>query len=214
MLNLAAHIPADESYSALPRAGGHHGREHDPSYDICQPGDLLEGCELSVPCATLESVEVTEHDVRRIPLRNLRVPLEEFVAVWAEAEQVAAQQAEQRVTDWYIGGVVVTCQWIARAVVRPSAGPRRLARSPVSRRTTAAYEELLEAEYLAAGVLDDRRPDLLEHRPGWCEGIVATLRWAWRHSGPPPIDVAARDDRTYEPSSTGHHAGVPIDASS
>ena len=164
--------------------------------------------------ATLVLVKVTEIDVKRIPLRNLRVPLEEFVAVWAPAEQLAAEQAERRMTDWYTGGMVVTCQWIARAVVRPPVGPWRLARSPVSRSTAAAYEELLEAEYLAAEVLDVRRPDLLEHRPGWCEGIRATLRWAWRHSGPPPIDVPAYDHRTIDRAATSHRAEVAVDASS
>ncbi len=158
-------------------------------------------------------MEVSENDVRRIPLRNLRVPLDEFVAVWSAAERLAAEQAELRVTDWYIGGVVVTCQWIARAIVRPSAGPRRLARSPILRNTAAAHEELLEAEYLDAEVLDVRRPDLLEYRPGWCEGIRATLRWAWRHSGPPPIDVPAPDHGPIEPTCTSHHAEAAVDAS-
>ncbi|MBW0092643.1 hypothetical protein I4I73_13045 [Pseudonocardia sp. KRD-184] len=137
-------------------------------------------------------MEVTEKDVARIPLRNLRVPLDEFVAVWAEAERRNAEQAEQGVTDWYAGGVIVTCRWMARAVVRPASGPRRMARPPVSRHDERAYEELIEAEYLAAEVLDDRRPDLIESRPGWCEAIRATLRWAWRSSGTPPIDVPAR----------------------
>lgn len=158
-------------------------------------------------------MEVAENDVKRIPLRNLRVPLPEFVAVWVAAEQRATEQAEQRVTDWYIGGVVVTCQWIARAVVRPSSGPWRLARSPVSRRTVAAHEELLEAEYLAAEVLDIRRPDLVEHRPGWCEGIRATLRWAWRHSGPPPIDVPTQNHETGERLHAVHRAAVAADTS-
>ena len=65
-------------------------------------------------------------------------------------------------------------------------GRRTLAPSPATRRQVRAYEELIEAEYLAAEQLDVRRPDLVEHRPGWCEGIRATLRWAWRHEGPAP----------------------------
>jgi hypothetical protein len=70
-----------------------------------------------------------------------------------------------------------------RAVVRPASGPWRLTRPPVSRRDESAYEELIEAEYLAAELLDVRRPNLVESRPGWCEGIRATLRWAWRRPG-------------------------------
>ncbi|GAA2573333.1 hypothetical protein [Pseudonocardia hydrocarbonoxydans] len=137
-------------------------------------------------------MEVTERDVERIPLRNLRVPLGEFVAVWSEAERRNTEQAERGVTDWYAGGVIVTCRWLARAVVQPASGPRRLARPPVSRHDECAREELIEAEYLVAELLDIRRPDLVETRPGWCEAIRATLRWAWRSSGTPPIFVSAR----------------------
>lgn len=137
-------------------------------------------------------MEVTETDIKHIPVRNLRVPLDEFVVVWAAAERRNSKKAERGVTDWYTGGVVVTCRWLARAVVRPASGPRRMARPPVSRHDERAYEELIEAEYLAAELLDVRRPDLLESRPGWCEAIRATLRWAWRSSGTPPIDVPAR----------------------
>jgi hypothetical protein len=61
----------------------------------------------------------------------------------------------------------------------------------VSGREVLAYEELIEAEYLAAEQLGQRCPDLLEHRPGWCEAIAATLRWAWRHEGPVPLPVQA-----------------------
>lgn len=147
---------------------------------------------MSVARATLECMEVTENDIERIPVRNLRVPLAEFVAVWVAAERLASDQAEQRVTDWYTGGVIVTCRWLARAVVRPSSGPRYLARPPVSRRDERAYEELIEAEYLAAELLDVRRPDLVESRPGWCEAVQSTLRWAWRRTGPAPVDVPVR----------------------
>ena len=134
-------------------------------------------------------MEVTENDIKRIPLRNLRVPRDEFVAVWAAAERRNTEQTEQGVTDWYAGGVIATSRWMARAIVRPSSGPRRLARSPVSSRTELAYEELIEAEYLTAELLDVRRPDLVESRPGWCEAVRATLRWAWRRSGPAPMTL-------------------------
>ncbi|WP_328304475.1 hypothetical protein [Actinomycetospora sp. NBC_00405] len=50
-----------------------------------------------------------------------------------------------------------------------------------------AYEELIEAEFLAAERLEETRPHLVRSRPGWCEGIRATLRWAWRREGPPPL---------------------------
>lgn len=135
---------------------------------------------------------MTEADVARIPVGNLRVPRAEFAALWAAAERRSGEQAAHGVTDWYAAGVVVTCRWMAAAVVHPTTGPRRLARSPVSRRTTVAYEELIETEFLAAELLDVRRPDLLESRPGWCEAIRATLRWAWRRDGPAPLPLAMR----------------------
>ncbi|WP_219420434.1 hypothetical protein [Pseudonocardia nigra] len=136
-------------------------------------------------------MEVTEKDIARIPVRNLRVPRAEFAAVWAAAERLCREQGERGVTDWYAGGVVATCRWIAGAVVPARQGGRRLAYSPVSNRTVTAYEELIEAEFLAAELLDVRRPDLVEARPGWCEAVRATLRWAWRHAGPPPLEVHA-----------------------
>jgi len=141
--------------------------------------------------ATLDRVEVTEHDIARIPVRNLRVPRDEFVALWIEAQRLSREWAAQGVTDWYAGGVASTCQWLAGAIVRTSTGRRYPAYSPATRRTATAYEELIEAEYLAAELLDVRQPRLAASRPGWCDGIRATLRWAWRRNGPRPLDLPA-----------------------
>ncbi len=38
-----------------------------------------------------------------------------------------------------------------------------------------AYEELIEAEWLAAARLEETRPHLAQSRPGWCEGVRSTL---------------------------------------
>lgn len=118
---------------------------------------------------------------------NLRVPRAEFAALWTAAEQ----HQEQHGTDWYGAGVVMTCRWLARATVRPPTGPWRPARSPVTGRTAMAHEELIEAELLAAETLAMRRPvpTWLEHRPGWIEAVVATLKWAWRRYGAPPMEI-------------------------
>jgi hypothetical protein len=138
-------------------------------------------------------VEITAEDLERIPPGNLRVPLAEFGAVWAAAERRCVELGQRGVReDWYPAGVAVTCAWLAAAVVRPTVGRPFLARSPVTRRTESAYEELIEAEYLAAEQMDVRCPDLLVDRPGWCEGVRATLRWAWRRSGPPPLPLPAQ----------------------
>lgn len=137
-----------------------------------------------------DSVDVTESDVAGIPPSNVRVPRDEFVAVWKAASARGEEQATLGVTDWYAGAVAVTCRWLASAPMRSGSGPDRLPRSPATRRARMAYEELIEAEYLAAETLEQRRPDIAEHEPGWCEGVRATLRWAWRRSGSAPVDVA------------------------
>jgi len=118
------------------------------------------------------------------PVRNLRVPRAAFAAVWAAAEQDASR-------DWYALGVAMTCRWLANAVVRPDIGPAYVAHAPVTERTARAYEELIEAEYLAAEKLDQRRPrpQWLLDEPGWIEGVCATFHWAWRRVGPPPIQL-------------------------
>jgi hypothetical protein len=64
-------------------------------------------------------MEVTEIEIARIPVGNLRVPRAEFGAVWAAAERLDAEQGQRGTTDWYAGGVVVTCRWMAAAIVRP-----------------------------------------------------------------------------------------------
>jgi hypothetical protein len=132
-------------------------------------------------------VEVTESLLASIPPGNLRVPRAQFGAVWAAAERLNLENTKCGGTDWSPAGVGVTCRWLATAVVQRSTGRRHPAYSPVSGRSSRAYEELIEAEFLAAERLAEQRPDLVEHRPGWCEAIRSTLRWAWRNDGPPPI---------------------------
>jgi hypothetical protein len=132
---------------------------------------------------------VTDADIARIPVGNLRVPRAEFGAVWAAAED-RTRPRDEGVSGWFTAGVAVTCRWLAGAAVESAGGRRYLARSPVGEREVLAYEELIETEFQMADRLAERCPDLVEHRPGWCEGIVATLRWAWRHDGPPPLPSA------------------------
>jgi hypothetical protein len=132
-------------------------------------------------------MEVTELLLTGVPMGNLRVPLAEFGAVWADAERLNSSQAGRADPDWFPAGVAVTCRWLAGAVVENRTGRRSPAPSPATRRQVRAIEELIEAEYLAAEQLDVRRPDLVAHQPGWCEGIRATLRWAWRREGPRPL---------------------------
>jgi hypothetical protein len=139
-------------------------------------------------------VDVTDTDVARIPVGNIRVPRDEFAAVWAHAERRCHQQGDRGITDWYAAGVAVTCRWLAGAVAESYDGRRRLPPAPVSQRSSRAYEELIEAEHLAAERLEMRRPRLawLASRPGWSEAVRTTLRWAWRHEGPQPFETAMR----------------------
>ena len=130
-------------------------------------------------------MRVSEADVAGLPPGNVRVPRDEFAAVWRAASARDASQAD----DWYAGAVALTCRWLATAPARLPNGAAGLVRSPATRRTGVAYEELIEAEYLAALVLERRRPRLARSRPGWCQGVRDTLRWAWRREGPPPFEV-------------------------
>lgn len=132
-------------------------------------------------------MDVTEPDVTGIPIGNLRVPREEFVIVWREAARLSEQQGQRGELDWYCGAVAVTCRWMAAAPLHSPHGDD-LTRSPATRVRSLAFEELIEAEYLAAQNLEQRRADLAA-RSGWCEGVRATLRWAWRRNGPPPLEL-------------------------
>ncbi|MPZ00553.1 MAG: hypothetical protein GEU97_21755 [Actinophytocola sp.] len=139
-------------------------------------------------------MEVSATDIARIPVRNIRVPREEFAAVWRTAEHRSEELGVRGESAWYNGGVVVTCRWLATTSVRPSDGRWYLAPAPITRRTARAYEELIEAECYEAEKISLRRsvPSWLVRRPGWVEGILATLGWAWRRDGRPPIEVPRR----------------------
>jgi hypothetical protein len=144
---------------------------------------------------TIDDVDVSTADIVRIPTGNVRVPRSEFVALWRTAERFHDEQIRRGVPDWYGAGVVDACRWLANTIVKSEAGgPERLAPSPVTERVTVAYEELIEAECVAAEKLAACRPvpTRLTHRPGWIDAVVTTLNWAWRRYGKPPLDT----DRT------------------
>jgi hypothetical protein len=64
---------------------------------------------------------------------------------------------------------------------------------PRRRRPRGHIEQLPSGKYRArvyAGL--DPLTKKKRRRPGWMEGIVATLRWAWRRSPPPPLEIAER----------------------
>ncbi|MGH3425361.1 MAG: hypothetical protein ACRDO8_11560 [Nocardioidaceae bacterium] len=132
-------------------------------------------------------MQVTDRDIERIPSRNIHVPRAEFVAVWLAATRYPGKN----LTDWYGGGVARTCRWMACGIDRPDNGLWRPTPAPVTRRAGQAFEERIQAEYIAADRLEMRspRPAWLLSQPGWIEGIAATLRWAWARNGPAPLPV-------------------------
>lgn len=142
-------------------------------------------------------MEVTEADIARIPPRNLRVPVTDFVQVWLAAEQrnreaTAIRSTDPEYFDHRSAAIALTCRWLATAIVRPEDGRRWYpARPPVSRHEHTAYEELIQAELLAAEKLELAPPPMYQEKPGRIEGICATLRWAWARTAPAPIEVQA-----------------------
>jgi hypothetical protein len=141
---------------------------------------------LGLPCHP-EAVVTPRSDVARIASGNLRVPRDEFLAIWDEARRREAAVPEHDVTDWYVAAVGQTCRWMAAAPMR-TALCGGLPRSPVTRRACLARAESIEAEWQAAQALDQFSADFAS-RPGWCDGVRATFRWAWCRQGPPPLEV-------------------------
>ena len=129
-------------------------------------------------------VEVTAADIARVPPGNIRVSRVDFAAVWTAAERDVSH-------DWYALGVALTCRWIGHGQGLALNGRRGPAHAPITKRTGRAYEELIEAEYLAAEKLAARepRPAWLVELPGWIEAVCATLRWAWARTGPAPLPL-------------------------
>jgi hypothetical protein len=140
---------------------------------------------MSVCCVTIRCMEVTARAVEAIPRGNVHVSRDEFVALWRLVEHLG----ETYPADWYVGGVAATCRWLARAAVPSILGGWQLARAPVTRDANLAHEELIQAELFAAELQALRHPSGIEGRPGWLEGIVATLQWAWAGTSVAPLDV-------------------------
>jgi hypothetical protein len=142
-------------------------------------GDVGRACHA---VGVVPSVEV----IARVPAENLHVSRAEFGAVWTAAQTLSAE----RLSDWYLIGVCVTCQWVAQVIVPPSTMPGHPARAPVTGTSRMAYAELIERESLAAQRQAMRPPVwMLTARPGWVEAVDATFAWLWRRTGPPPVVV-------------------------
>jgi hypothetical protein len=137
---------------------------------------------LSAPNVTLEDVEVSAEAVSRVPAENLRVPRPEFGAVWARAEDLGGKSGDG---GDYLLGVILTCEWLADQPVS-SVLPNtvtEMPRSPITRRLQRPMPETIESELLSAWARRGGRPEL-------ARGVAATLEWAWRGNGRPPLDVS------------------------
>ena len=130
-------------------------------------------------------MEVTAQAIENIPRGNLHVSRDDFVALWRLVEHLG----EAHPADWYVAGVAATCRWMARAAVPSILGGWQLAWAPVTERSGLAHEETIQAELLAAELQLLRHRGGIEGQPGWLEGIVATLQWAWAGSSAAPLDV-------------------------
>ncbi|MGW1344690.1 hypothetical protein ACWCOV_26860 [Kribbella sp. NPDC002412] len=136
-------------------------------------------------------MELTARHFERIPRRNLRIPVREFARLWLVAERHDdAMKAADQAEDSYLRGVCATCEWLAGVIITVHGADGRPASvfrpSPVTGLQSKAYEELIAEETLAAErIVADSLPGV----PGFVDGVLATLKWAWRRSAEPPIDV-------------------------
>jgi hypothetical protein len=137
-------------------------------------------------------MRVTPQMIEQIPRGNLRVRRAEFAAVWVEGERILENHLD-RSDDWYVTGVVITCRWLACAIGPRLRGRQGPAMAPISGRTASAHEELIEAETQAAERWLAKYPRGMERRSGWLESVNATLDWAWRGNGTPPLNISHAD---------------------
>jgi hypothetical protein len=127
--------------------------------------------------------------IEQIPRGNLRVRRADFAAVWIEGERILDDARLNQTGDSYVTGVVITCRWLARAIVPGLRGRMKPAWAPITGRSASAHEELIEAETQAAERWLARNPHGMAGQPGWLQSVHATLSWAWRGVDSPPLDV-------------------------
>lgn len=139
-------------------------------------------------------MKVTERLIEAVPAGNLRAQRTEFAHVWRTAERLNSEYGRKGLDEWYPAGVAVTCRWLAGAVVTDQVGRRAPAPAPVTRRRDRAFEELIDAELLAAEALPRRDPAMDRRRPDWVAAITTTLRWVWRNDGAPPFPLRTACD--------------------
>ncbi|MFI6827590.1 hypothetical protein ACIBG5_10855 [Kribbella sp. NPDC050241] len=136
-------------------------------------------------------MELTARDFERIPQRNLRIPVREFARLWLTAERRDdAMNAAGEPEDAYLRGVCATCEWLGGVIIQVRGADGQslsvFRPSPLTGLQSKAHEELIAEETRAA---ERTIADSVPSEPGFVHGALATLMWAWRRSGMPPIDV-------------------------
>lgn len=130
------------------------------------------------------------------------MPVRDFARLWLVAEQRGDAVTAAGGNDHYMFGVQLTCRWLA-GVIKTDEGPSGrvswFSPAPITNHRDKAYEELIAAETDAAErAVADRRDSPDE----FVTGAHATLAWAWRYSGTPPIDVGTEAADLAVPAAT------------
>jgi hypothetical protein len=128
---------------------------------------------------TLVGMDVTSEVIARIPVRNVRVPVGEFVDVWAAAEKLHDELLVEPMDRAAVAAIVVVCRWLAG--VHPW--------SPVTLRPVPASPAEVEEEVtmLQAAFTLDPIPQEVAGQPGWSNGLAFALAWAWLGADMPLI---------------------------
>jgi hypothetical protein len=153
-------------------------------------GELLaRNCRMGLGSCC--GMELTARHFERIPRTNLRIPVREFARLWLTAERRdGAMEAAGQPEDGYLRGVCATCEWLAGVLIKVHGADGRpgavFRPSPITGERVKAYEELIAEETQAAV---RAAVGSVPGRPDFVDGVLATLLWAWRRSGVPPIEV-------------------------
>lgn len=166
-----------------------------------EPGAVARNCRCGL--ATCCGMEITEQVLAGVPAGNVRVPFAEFGSVWrlAESECVrlvtATPFGETSRSASYASAAMGTCRWLAGADVplgHPATplwtpAPPPIAPSWGGRIGPAAQDTiqsvLEESRNLLATSPDGYKTPGMPPRPGYLEGVLDTIGWAWL-LGPKP----------------------------
>ncbi len=119
-------------------------------------------------------MDVTDALVAGVPELNLRVPLEEFAAMWRAAEPWYGVRMANPRNQGKVTGLVDVCRWLAGVTeVAPSTGRRM-------RATWETIEDEVSAIEAAFVDIERGRPPAWTLYPvGRADGVIIAFTWAW-----------------------------------